>query len=116
MDTIRVKKDDLIATLRGNRDIHRETFLKAQDVYREKVIAAFEERLEAARNGEKILTYINLPEPEDHTDAFNTAINMLEWEIGDEVDLDRRDFQRFVQNQWEWGASFAANTGSYLVE
>lgn len=116
MDTITVKKEDLLATLRDNRQQHREIFLKAQGVYREKVIEAFEARLEGIRNGERIVTYINLPEPEDHTDAFDTAIEMLEWEQSDTVELNMRDFTRYVQNRWEWRASFAANTEAYSMQ
>jgi len=113
MDSITVNKANLIETLEKNRSEHRGIFERAQIVYRQKVIDAFEDRLKAARNGEKIVTYIGLPEPEDHTAEFDTAIEMLKWDTAGEVTLDRRDFKRFVQNKWEWEASFVANTQSY---
>lgn len=113
MDTITVKKDRLIETLKRNRDEHVSIFERAQIVYRDKVIAAFEERLAAARRGDKVITYINLPEPENHLSDFETAIEMLEWDTAETVDLDRRDFKRFVQNKWEWESTYAANTRSY---
>ena len=113
MDTIMVDKADLIATLRDNRDRHRAIFIQAQEVYREKVVEALDSMLAEARRGGKIVTFVNLPTPEDHTSSFDTAIEMLEWHQDDKIELSRRDFTRYVQNKWEWEASFAANTMSY---
>lgn len=114
MQNITVSKDDLLTTLRENRTAHRELFLKAQDAYREKVIEVLDERLAAARAGRPIDLYINLPEPEDHTDSFDTAISMIQWEVGETITLSERDFTRYVLNKWEWQHSFAANTASYV--
>jgi len=114
MDTITVRKEDLLDTIRRNRDEHRDIFQRAQEAYREKWIEELDVRLREAQRGYVIRRHFSLPEPEDHTRDFDTAIQMLEWETGDEVELDRRDFQRYVQNQWEWAQSFGANTRSYV--
>jgi len=116
MDTITVKKDDLINTMRDNRDVHRETFLAAQDAYRIAVIAELDRMLAEAKAGMPVKRAITLPVPEDHTDDFDTAIQMLEWDTGDEVELTHHEFKQYVQNQWGWLASFAMNTQSYLVQ
>jgi nitric oxide synthase oxygenase domain/subunit len=113
MDTITVTKADLIATLRENRDAHQEVFDKAQVVYREKMIEELDRALEEARNGGKIRRGFSLPVPENHVEDFDTAIQMLEWDTGDTVDLTMREFRQYVQNEWGWQASYAANTLSY---
>ena len=113
MDTITVDKEDLLATLRDNRQQHREIFERAQVVYREKVIEELDRALDDAKNGRKIIRHIALPEPEDHTKDFDTAIQMLEWDTAETVTLDRRDFARFVQNRWEWDQTFRQNTVGY---
>jgi hypothetical protein len=113
MDTITVEKNKLIETLKRNRDEHVSIFERAQIVYREKVIDELDRAIDDAKNGRKIIRFINLPEPENHLSDFETAIEMLEWDTADTVDLDRRDFKRFVQNKWEWEQSFAGNTQSY---
>lgn len=115
MQTITVKKQDLYQTIRENRDSHRETFLAAQVKYRERVVEELDRRLENARNGRKIDLVFRLPEPEDYTSHYDTALAMLEWEIGEEVELEREDFDRYVLNKWEWARHFAANTQSYLA-
>jgi hypothetical protein len=116
MENITVDKATLLAKLKANRDEHREMFLQAQDVYRDKMIAELDLALQEAREGKKIRRSFSLPVPEDHTEDFNTAIQMLEWEQGDQVQLGYGDFQQYVQNQWRWAASFAANTSAYLSE
>lgn len=116
MDTITVNKNDLLHTLRENRDAHRDTFLTAQDAYRTAVIAELDRMLHEAKAGMPIKRAITLPVPEDHTEDFDTAIQMLEWDTGDVVELTHREFQQYVQNKWGWLASFAANTQSYLAQ
>jgi hypothetical protein len=116
MQEITVDKAELITKIQTNRDEHRSMFLKAQEKYREAMIAELDRALQEARDGQKIRRAFTLPVPEDHTDEFDTAIEMLQWEQGDSVVLDLRDFMRYVQNRWEWAASFAANTGSYLAQ
>lgn len=114
MDHVTVDKGDLITTIRRNRDAHREIFERAQEAYRAKWIALLDERLRDAERGHKINRLFALPEPEDHTADFDTALRMLEWEVEGEVELTRRDFERFVENRWEWAQSFATSTVSYI--
>lgn len=114
MDTITVNKNALVETLRQNRNVHRDVFIAAQDAYRVAMIAELDRALEEARAGKQIKRAFSLPVPEDHTADFDTAIEMLEWHQGDTVELGHYEFQQYVQNQWGWRASFAANTESYL--
>src|SRR4051812_3191998 len=116
MQEITVEKAALIEKIQANRDEHRSMFIKAQERYRDAMIVELDRALQEARDGRKIRRAFTLPVPEDHTEEFNTAIEMLQWEEGNSVVLDHRDFQRYVQNRWEWAASFAASTASYLAE
>lgn len=116
MEIITVDKARLTETLQQNRAEHRAIFEEAQRVYRQKWIDLLDQRLEDAKNGERIDRYFRIPEPEDHTADFDAALDMLTWEVEDTVDLDERTFRRLVRNEWEWRASFAANTASYLAE
>jgi len=113
---ITVNKADLIEKIQANRGEHRSMFIKAQERYRDAMIAELDQALQDARDGKKIRRAFTLPVPEDHTQDFDTALEMLEWEQGDTIKLDQHDFLRYVQNRWEWQASFAANTQSYLAE
>lgn len=115
MKTITVSKADLIKTLEENRGEHMEQFTKAQEAYRTAVIDVLDSRLQQARSGGPIRTFIDLPEPRNYTDSYTSAIKALEWEVNDTVELDQAEFNRLVLNNWEWAQNFAATTQSYLA-
>lgn len=114
MKSITVSKTKLLDTLQKNRDQHQAIYNEANAKFREAAVRELENRLFAARGTGKISLYINLSEPEDHTDSFDTAIAMVKWEQSDSIELTEQDFNRYVQNKWEWERSFAANTMSYI--
>lgn len=115
MHTITVLKSNLIETLRQNRDEHKVIVEKAQAVYREKMIEEMERMLAEAKAGRPIRRAFSLPVPEDHTEDFDRALQMLDWELGHHIELDEVQFAQYVQNEWGWARSFHANTGSYLA-
>lgn len=115
MNTVTVSKPDLLATLKTNRTEHRGIFEKAQVAYRDAMIKELDKALQDARDGKQIKRAFSLPVPEDHTADFDTAIAMVEWEVGNTIDLEQVDFSQYVLNNWRWAASFASNTTSYLT-
>jgi hypothetical protein len=116
MNTITVNKNDLIERLRINREAHVVIFDKAQEVYREQMVAELDRALADAKAGRKIVRMFSLPVPEEHTDDFDTAIAMLEWDTGEEIEINLAEFKMYVENEWGWQRSFAGNTQSYLAE
>lgn len=114
MRDIVVKKEDLLNKVRVNRDAHRDIFLRAQEKYREAIIAELDRMLEDARSGRKISRFISLPEPEDHTEDYDRAIGMLEMELRGEIELTETDFAIYVLDQWAWRKAWASSTASYL--
>lgn len=116
MKDIHVDKNELLAILRENRANHRETFEKAQVVFRERLIEELDRKLEDARAGRRVDVHVRLPVPEDHTGDYDRVIRMLELEVDTTVMLSEQDMNQYVQDQWGWNASFAANTTSYLAQ
>ena len=113
---IKVEKQRLIDTVTANREEHRGQFLAAQEKYRARVIEVLDERLDAARRGDKININISLPVPQDYTDWYDKALAGLEWEVSDYVNLGQEEFNRLVLNDWEWRQAFAGTSLSYLAE
>lgn len=113
MDTITVDKEQLLTTMRENRERHREIFIKAQEGYREQAIKKLDRRLAAARQGRVDLTF-SLPAPQDFTEEYDTAIGMLEWEQEGTVELTQRDFERYVLDKWDWARQFVGSTSMYV--
>lgn len=118
MNTITVPKADLLEVLRQNLDTHAANVERAREVYREKIIAELDLRLEEAKTGKDIdpgfLHY--LPIPRDYTEEYERAIQQVGWEVRDVVELEPGDFNRYVRDEWEWGHQFRASTASYLTQ
>jgi hypothetical protein len=108
-----IKKEELLAILRQNREGHRATFLAAQEGYRTRVIAELDRRLADARAGRQIDLHIRLPEPEDHTADYDREIRMLELETGNIVVLSMREFDQLVMDNWGWSEDFAMTSSIY---
>lgn len=110
---VTVKKDELLAALRTNRDAHRSLFLDAQTGYREDIIKELDVMLADARNGKKIRRAVSLVEPQDHTSDYDRVIKMLEMCTKDEIFVSEREFSQFVQDDWGWKAEFVGTTSNY---
>lgn len=117
METVQVKKDDLIQTLEKNKVDHVKEFEEAWDAYADKLVENLESMLAAAKTEDvaSVQLHINLVKPENHESDYNRAIEMLDWEVNDTVELQEHEFANLVQDDWGWArafaASYAANTG-----
>lgn len=111
---ITVEKTDLIEKLKDNRAAHRATYEEAFEGYRTKMIAELEKKLAKIRAGDSVDPYLRFTAPEDHTDDYDDVIDMLEMDIGPEVELDQTQFRCYVKDDWGWSSAFAASTAAYL--
>lgn len=111
MNTVKVRKDELLAKLKSNRESHRALFLEAQEGYRDLVIAELDKSLQDAREGREIRTYIRMDAPQDHTDDYDNVIEMLKMSVDDTIELKAIEFQCYVMDKWQWAqAAFVANS------
>ncbi len=113
MNAIKVSKTTLLATLRTNRDKHRQIFLEAQQGYREAVIAELDNMLAEAKAGKKIRRSVTLTEPMDQTKDYDRAIQMLEMSVDETITLEEEDFREYVQDEWRWKGQFNLSNVRY---
>jgi hypothetical protein len=116
---VTVKKEELLETLRTNREEHAAQYAEAVGKHADALIERLLEMLAEARiakdrPGKEVDQHVNLPVPVNYDHEYATAIQMVDWEISDVITLDAREFQRYVLNQWEWKDHFLAATASYL--
>lgn len=116
MQEIEIRKNELVEKIRENMSSHKETYETAVEKFKEKQQALLEDMLEKARKGENFdrLALSRLPVPEDHTDDYKMALEMLEYETRDIIPLEVHDFRKYVRDEWEWRHAWAANTQSYI--
>jgi hypothetical protein len=107
MREVTVNKEELSKALKKNRKAHRKNFEEAWDAYREKAIANLESRLAEIRDGGTIELYLNLVQPEDHTDDYDRVLEMLKMHTEDVIEISEQEFSQYVQDDWGWKHAFA---------
>jgi hypothetical protein len=115
MNTVKVKREELLTKVRANRDAHRDLFLKAQEGYRKLVIEELDRMLADAKAGRKVSRSIDLAEPVDHTFDYDRVIMMLEMSVDDTVTLDALEFNQYVMDNWEWSKLANYTNRSFAV-
>jgi hypothetical protein len=115
MRTVMVRKDELVEIVQKNRQQHGEVFEKAYAKFMQAVERELELRLHRIRRGKNVDLLIRLPEPRNMTESYDRALQMLEMETRDEVELSEQEFQQFVQDDWTWKREFATTASVYGV-
>jgi len=115
MDLIKVDKDQLLETLRENRENHINTYDEVLQAYRDKSVELLEEHIERIRSGAVEKVNVNLPVPENHEDEYDRAISMVEWHQGETIELDSYEFDNFVRDKWRWKNEFVEMSMTYGV-
>lgn len=116
MNTIMVNKQELLDALTANRAVHRGKVTKSREGYREKIIKELDKRLAEAKRGRDIDPGFlhRLPIPRDFTEEYDRAIDQVQREVRDEIELGPADFNRYFRDEWEWLQAFATSNASYL--
>lgn len=116
MKNVKVKKEQLRATLLKNRDTHVADFEIAWDAFRgkaERNLQRLLDKLRDAPRGAAVELYVGLEPPQNHVGDYTRAIEMLDWEVGEEVTLTEQEFQQFVQDDWSWKQQFSMTNIKY---
>ena len=121
MKTIRIKKLQLKEKLEENLKLHDDVYNEALDAYWDEVSRDLNHWVKSAKREikERDITHggirinINIDAPENHSRAYENAIQQLEYEVNDIVELDQREFNSYVLNQWDWVDSFVMSNSKY---
>jgi hypothetical protein len=110
---VTVKKAELLERMKTNLLKHRAMFLEAQEGYRDAVIKELDAMLKEARDGKAIRRLVELEEPHDHSDEYETNIAMLEWSVSDTLSISQQQFKNFVLDKWGWSEQFITSNATY---
>lgn len=136
--TTRVLTLDLIKKLKLNRTQHLQEYNESVEGYLEiaktKIVDKFQEAKKKLKDAyENALSELekfdpskasdtivfcrgitfDLVAPRCYVDAYDQAIEMLEWETREEVELNSTEFRCFVMNKWDWMESFKSVSAIY---
>lgn len=110
---IKARKDEVLETLRKNREEHAAIVAEARIGYVQKAKEALRKRLDQLEFGELASLNFSLSPPQDHTRVYDVAIRMLEMEQRETVILDSGQVQTLVMDRWDWQENFLAQTMHY---
>lgn len=113
METVKVKKQELLENLRDNREEHREIFLEALEGYHKAAIKILEERIEEAKGNKRVSLHFGLVVPQDQTKTYDRVIKMLEMSVDDEISLTQQEFANYVMDDWSWMDQFLTSNSTY---
>lgn len=113
MNSVKISKNKLLAKLKENREDHREIFELALEGWKQEVLKKLEDCIQDARAGKNYIENFYLPMPQDHTMEYNEIIDRVSWHEDDLIELDLRDFNRFVRDCWDWAPDFLNSAIGY---
>lgn len=113
MTEVRVSKGEVLAALFNNRESHRAKFEEAMEGYKEQAIRTLEKHINQIKANDPQRVILSLPLPEDHTEDYDRAIDMLQWSLDDEVVLNQREFRTYIQDDWGWKQEFESTYTMY---
>jgi hypothetical protein len=125
MKNVQIKRDELLAKLRENRDKHIADFNSARVKFYEKRSAAIQELSQADRDNtnqdilavKRITPLVSklaaMPKPTSYENSYNRAISMLEREQRDVLEITDAEFAQYYLDDWQWRGQYAASTAGY---
>lgn len=97
-----VKKEELLAKLKSNLEIHQKIAQEAREGYIKKTQEVLAAKLKLAEAGEFVYLNFNLPVPEDHSKEYKQTIAMVEWDTRVQLQLTPSEFKSYILDEWSW--------------
>lgn len=116
MREVRISSSKLRKIIQKNRSQHRGIYEQAMDGYTKAAVGFFEKELKKAKDGKRFQTYFSEPMPEDHTEDYDTVIEMIDLSEDDSVKLSNAEFRQYVKDEWGWKQQFTATSSNYLAQ
>lgn len=116
MENMTYNKVDLLEILGKNRAHHKVEFQEAVEGYRRECTKLLNAYVRDLKRGKTVYISINLPIPTDQTKDYDRVIRMLSLTVVDTIELNERDFNCYVMDEWAWSDVFAASTMNYKVK
>ncbi len=113
MESVKIKKDELLAAIRENRTEHREVFEEALEGWRRAAQTQLEERLDALLHNRVPDIVFSLPAPQDQTKEYDKIIRMLEMSVDDIIELEEHQFAQYVMDDWSWKGRWSQSNSAY---
>ena len=110
--TIKVKKKDLIARIKENKEKHIELYEKAVVAYKATALEQLQHLTDKVNNGSLNIA-LQLVTPINNSEDYDSIIEMFEWEVDEEVELGQDEFRQYVQDETTFAQQAFMSNMSY---
>lgn len=116
MNSIKMKRLELLDIVRANKAKHIAEFLESVADYKVLVlqISAANSKLAKTADLEQFKKIKALPAaPKSYEDSYKRAERMLELSVEDIIEVEEDIFNQLVLDEWQWKQSFSVSNAMY---
>jgi len=110
---IQAKTSSVLGTLQENREKHKQVVKEARVGYLDAAKKELAKRLEQLASGKLVSLTFSLSMPQDYTNVYDTAIEMLKMHTEQQVELDSSQVRSLIQDQWDWKRVWTHTNSAY---
>lgn len=110
---ITVKKSNLIAKIKENKENHIVEYERAVEAYKREAKRQLEAQMKALKNG-SLSVKVNLVAPVNKTEEYDKIASMFEWEQADIVILSQGEFNEYVLDETSFAREAKMLNSTYL--
>ena len=111
---ITIKKNKLLTVLVKNKEKHVDNFKKAKAAFKDKALSELNGRIGLIESGRSFDMNFSLPVPISYEKDYARAIGMLEFHMGESIELSQELYRKFIDDEWDWSRQFGVSTMSYV--
>lgn len=115
MKDVQMKATELKKVLEKNKKAHRAEFEAALNGWKVKVTEKLEKSYQDALAGKIWIEAFHLPKPQDHTNDYTRALEMVKHEVRDVITLTEHEYSQLVMDDWGWKQQFTATNSMYVA-
>lgn len=110
---VTARKEEILGTLRANREQHQKMVAEARLGYIDAAQTALRGKLAALEKGQPVALDFKLRPPKDFSRIYDTTIKQLEAHTGSVIELSSSEFNMLVEDEWEWMREFINLNAQY---
>ena len=100
MNEVKVSKDELLKTLKANKESHVQIYNDALEGVRVEYKKLLQKEMDKLDAGKEVKSSVSVSMPRNHEEEYEEVIQMLEMSVETEITLSRHEFKNYVQDQW----------------
>lgn len=97
---ILMKKAQLIAAIKKNKEVHIKAYAKAIIAYKKEALKQLAEQTKLAKEG-KLTIFLNLTSPVNLVEHYDELIEMFEIDVREELVLSQQEYNEYYKDKTE---------------